>query len=413
MEKITKWMTEVFAPKANKLARNPWVQAIQESMTGIMPFILLGSIITIFSIFQENLPFLPDLSQISNFSFGLASVFVAYLIPYLVLEKKKKNKFKKQAGLTGIAFFLMLVYPTFSDSGEIVIEFAKLGSGGMFAGIIGGLFVAFVMLKMSDFSMFKKDTTLPSFLVEGFDSILPIGVILLIGWVCIFHFGLNLYGMIYLILSPLVNVSQSLWGFVLIIFLQAFLYSFGISSWVLEPLYVPIGLQAIGQNAANLAHGIAPSLILTNETFQGWIWIGGSGSTLMLSIFLLFAKSARLKTIGRSSIVPSLCNINEPLVYGTPVVFNPILMIPMWISGIAVPAITYMAFQLGFVSIPTKPFALWYLPVGIQTWLINGDFRGLILLAVLLAITGLIYYPFFKVFDLQTFKEEKNKEEQK
>lgn len=406
MKKIIDWMTNVFAPKANKITKNPWIGAIQEAMTTVMPMILVGSLVTIFAIFEEYIPGFPDIWPISSFSFGLASIFVAFFIPYLLLEKKKKHKLKKQAGMIGIAFFLMLVFPTFNDEGEIIIEFAKLGSGGMFAAIVGGLFVAFVMDKFSKFSLFKEDTIMPPFLVEGFDSIAPTFLILGIGWVAMFIFNINLYEGIYWVLSPLVNMSQSFWGFVLIMFIQAFLYSFGISSWVLEPLYVPIGLQAVGQNAADLARGIEPSLILTNETLQGWVWIGGAGSTLMLSVFMLFTKSKRLRAIGRSSIIPSLCNINEPLVYGAPIVFNPMLMVPMWISGIVVPAITYLSFQVGWVSIPTKPFALWYLPVGIQTWLINGDLNGLILLAVSLAATGVIYYPFLKVYDNQIYKEE-------
>lgn len=412
MKKIIDWMTNVFAPKANKITKNPWIGAIQEAMTTVMPMILVGSLVTIFSILEEYVSNFPDISPVSSFSFGLASVFVAFFIPYSLLEKKKKHKLKKQAGMIGIAFFLMLVFPIFNDKGDIIIEFAKLGSGGIFAAIVGGLFVAFVMDKFSKFSFFKEDTTMPPFLVEGFDSIVPTFLILVIGWLLIFVFNINLYDGIYWILSPLVKVSQSFWGFVLIMFIQVFLYSFGISSWVLEPLYVPIGLQAVGQNAADLARGVDPTLILTNETLQGWVWIGGAGSTLMLSVFMLFAKSKRLKAIGKSSIIPSLCNINEPLVYGAPVVFNPMLMVPMWLSGFVVPVITYLSFQLGWVSIPTKPFALWYLPIGLQTWLINGDFKGLILLGASLVLTAFIYYPFLKVYDNQIYQEEWQKEKE-
>lgn len=400
MKKFMDWMTNDFGPKVNKLTHNPWVGAVQDSMIAIMPIIIISSLITILSIFQDFIPEMPDLSYFSNFSFGLSSIFVSFLIPYYVLEKKRMRKYKMQAGLMGIAFFIMLITPVFDEEGNILMEFTKIGSGGMFAAIVGGMAVAVVMATFTRFSLFKKDTTMPKFLVDSFDSMLPILVILLIGFIGIELLKLDLYGLIETALSPLTAIAQSFWGFVLIIFIQAFLYSFGISSWVMEPIYVPIGLKAIAANAAGASY------VLTNETFQGWVWLGGSGATLMLSFLLLFAKSKKLKAIGKTSIVPSLCNINEPLVFGAPIIFNPLLMIPMWICGLVVPAITYLAFDMGLVSVPTQIFGLWYLPVGLQSFLINGDFRGVILVAILLAITLVIYYPFFKAYDKQVLLEE-------
>lgn len=89
MKKIIDWMTNVFAPKANKITKNPWIGAIQEAMTTVMPMILVGSLVTIFAIFEEYIPGFPDIWPISSFSFGLASIFVAFFIPYLLLEKKR------------------------------------------------------------------------------------------------------------------------------------------------------------------------------------------------------------------------------------------------------------------------------------------------------------------------------------
>ncbi|WP_307150351.1 PTS transporter subunit EIIC [Robertmurraya andreesenii] len=231
---------------------------------------------------------------------------------------------------------------------------------------------------------------------------MPIIVILLIGWIFTFELQINLYNVVNSIFSPLINLGQGFWGFVLINFLGfAFLYTFGISSWVLYPVISAIALPAIAQNQANFEAGKEVTSIFTNEAVNLFL-IGGGGATLSLCIMLAFmAKSQRLKMIGKASLVPSIFNINEPIVFGAPIAFNPILMIPMWINGLVGPILTWVVMKIGFVPIPHQPFQLWYLPAPIQSWIITESFRGLILFVVLFAISWLIYYPFFKVYDKQ------------
>jgi len=406
MKKLIDWMTNIFGPKASKFAKNPWIASIQDTMISIMPIILISSFITILSIFNNFIPKFPDFSFISNYSFGLASIFVAFLVPTFVLEKLKLNKYKRQAGAMGIAVFIMMSMPSFDEAGNIVMEFSRLGSGGMFVAIVAGLLTAFIMKIFSKKSLFKKGTVMPKFLVDSFDSMAPTLVLLFIGYVLINMFGLDLYKLVNIALSPLVNIAQSFGGFVLIMFLMFFFYSFGLSPWLLTPIYYSVGLQAIAINADNVAKGMNATLITTNEVFGGWIWLGGTGCTLVLCVlYLVSAKSEKLKGMGKTTILPSIFNINEPLVFGT-IVFNPLLMIPMWICGLVIPAVTYITFSLGLVTIPSSVFQLWYVPIGFQTFLMNHDVRGLILLAVLLALSTIIYYPFFKAYDNQCLKEE-------
>ena len=414
MKKLIDWMTNDFGPKASKFAKNPWIASIQDTMISIMPIILISSFITILSIFNDFIPNFPDFSFISNYSFGLASIFVAFLIPTFVLEKLKLNKYKRQAGAMGVASFIMMSVPSFDEAGNMVMEFSRLGSGGMFVAIAAGLFTAFVMKIFSKKSLFKKGTVMPKFLVDSFDSMAPTLVLLFIGYILIYLLGLDLYNLVNIALSPLVNIAQSFGGFVLIMFLMCFFYSFGLSPWLLTPIYYSVGLQAIAVNAENVAKGMDATLITTNEVFGGWIWLGGTGCTLVLCVlYLVCAKSEKLKGMGKTTILPSIFNINEPIVFGT-VVFNPLLMIPMWICGLVIPAVTYITFSLGLVKIPSSVFQLWYVPIGIQTFLTNHDVRGLILLAVLLALSTIIYYPFFKAYDNQCLKEElEAKEENK
>lgn len=124
-----------------------------------------------------------------------------------------------------------------------------------------------------------------------------------------------------------------------------------------------------------------------------------------LSCFFL-SKSYRLKAIGRATIVPSLFNINEPLMFGGPVVFNPFLMIPMWLTTIVVSSLTYVVLKLGLVAIPAKTFMLWYIPYPISSYLATQDWRSIILAIVIFAVSYLIYLPFFKAYDMQELQNE-------
>ena len=121
------------------------------------------------------------------------------------------------------------------------------------------------------------------------------------------------------------------------------------------PIWYAIWIPAIEENAALVAQGLDPVNINTFETFfSGWLGIGGMGATLPLVIWFLFARSKKLKTIGKATLIPSLFNINEPVVYGAPVAFNPLLMVPMWINGLITPIIVYLALDMGFAQIRAK-----------------------------------------------------------
>jgi cellobiose PTS system EIIC component len=396
------WMNQNFTPKMNKITRNVWVSSIQEAIMAILPLILVGSLITLISILNNYFSKMPNFSPITTFSFGLISLFVALLVPYFIMEKKKKNDRKIISGLTGLSLFLMLLTPKITDDGGITFTLERFGGNGMFVALIVGLLVGAIMYLFSKFSFFKGSSSLPDFIIIWFDTVIPITILLLFGWIFTFQLNVDLYDLILKAFEPLTMIAQSFTGFVFITFLGIFFYSFGISPWILYPIIFPIWLEGIQSNIDGAAQNIH-----TMETLTAWVWIGGMGSTLPLVLMMLFlAKSSQLKAISKVTIVPSLFNINEPVIFGAPVAFNPILMIPMWLNGLIIPAITYVVLNLDFVTIPERLFQLWYMPVGISSMLINSDFRGLILLAVVVVVSWLIWFPFFKVYDMQQFKKE-------
>ena len=405
MKKIIDWMTNVVGPKASKIARNPWIASIQETMIATIPVMVISSFVTIISILNEYIPNFPDFSYFSTFAMGLSAMMVAYLVPTFVLEKLRLPKYKRQAGFMGVAVLLAMSQAIVNEDGNFVVASDRIGASGMFVAIVAGLFVAFIMKLFSKRSMFSKETKMPKFLVDSFDSMAPIMIIMIIVFVLAGLLHLDLYEIVNVMISPLVNIAQSLFGFVLINFLMAFFYSFGLSPWLLTPVYYTVGMDAIAKNAAAVAAGGKAALVLTNETLCGWIWLGGTGCTLTLCILFLLCKSAKLKGLGRTCIFPGIFNINEPIVFGS-IVFNPLLMIPMWINPIVVSIITYAVMKAGAVTIPSSSFLLWYMPIPIQTYLTNYDFRGVILVLILLAITAVIWYPFVVAYDKQCLEEE-------
>ena len=410
MKKFIHWMTEDFSPKVNKISRNPWVSAIQDSLLTAMPMIFIGSFATILTLIRNYIPGFPDVQPISDFSFGLFSLFLAYLIPEQIMTKKKNRSTSKQAGLAGISFFLMIIMPLFDIDGNITLSFGNLGAGGMVAALLSGLLVGFIMNLFSSFSFFKKDTPIPDFVTVWFNTLIPIVIILVIGWVFSFILKISLFDQIYVFLSPLISVGQSFWGMVIVAFVgYAFLYTFGISSWILYPIESAIALPGISENMSAVANGQEPMNIFVNETLNMFI-IGGGGATLALAIMMAFlSKSKKNKLIGRTTLVPSIFNINEPLIFGAPVAFNPILMIPMWIMGLVGPILTYIVMKVGIVPISTSTFELWYVPTPIQAFFSTHSFTAVIYVLLLFAVSFAVYYPFFKIYDNQSLEEENKK----
>lgn len=229
--KIMKWMETSFAPKMNKVAGNPFIKGIQDSMMTVLPFIMVGSLISIWNIIREYVPSLPDLSLINSFSFGLFSLFLAFLIPFKIMENYKIKKYKYYASLSGVASYLMLMMPTLDEAGNITYVFEKMGAAGMLVSLIVSIFVSGIMLLFSKFSFFKKDTTMPDIIVSWTDVMVPIFLILLVS-VLLFSNGIDVYQGIQTLFNPIVGFSQTLTGIIVCSMVVSMLYSFGISSWV-------------------------------------------------------------------------------------------------------------------------------------------------------------------------------------
>lgn len=213
--------------------------------------------------------------------------------------------------------------------------------------------------------------------------------------------GVNLHTVVEKLAAPLVTAGDSLFGVLVPVFLITFFWSFGIHGVsVVGSVARPVWEVYLLNNGEAAAAGEVLPHVAPEPLYQWFIWVGGSGATLgLVIVMILFARSKYLKNLGRTVSVPALFNINEPVIFGLPIVLNPILIIPFIITPIVLAIISYFATSIGLVS-PTFIRAPWTLPAPIGAYLATGgDWRAILLVLVNIAISVAIYFPFFKVYD--------------
>lgn len=396
----------------NAVNHNVWVTTLKDSIMQVLPFILLGSIFCCLTVPGDvfGWDWWPNFWTPFGWTMGMLSLFVAFLIPFNLMEKKRLRKQRLIAGLTGIVVFLMIITPQVIADGAVGFSHDAMGAGGMFIAIIAGIFSGWVIGQFGKFSFFKEDSVIPDFVRAWFDSLLPIGIVLTAVWILVDILGVDVYNIIQSIFMPIATVIQTPWGFALLGFLYCFLYSMGISSWVLTPVIKPATMIAITANIAMVTAGTAGhdtlNLVTDPTIYSAYMWIGGIGCTFPLVIMLARSKSNKLKALGRACVVPAIFNINEPVIFGC-VAWNPIMMLPMWAIGVLLPIITWVFTKvIPLAPIPTIVFDMWYCPFPISTWLTTGSIRGILMMLACGAAGTVIWYPFFKTYEKQEVASE-------
>lgn len=414
MNKFMNWLEKSFAPKLQKVTNLTWIVVIKDSLMQILPFILIGSIFCCGAILNDFIPWLPSFWTPFGWTMGKLSLMVSFLIPFNYCEKKRYRKQRILAGISGMLLFMMFVEPEIvadNAAGSFGQGHTAYGAGGMFVAIFAGIIAGLIFGAFAKFSFFKEDSAIPDFVRQWFDALLPVGIVICIGWVVALIANIDVYGIISGLFMPLQSFANTWYGMTIILFLYCFIYSMGISTWVLTPMSEPIKLQAITANLAMVAAGTATaaSLNLFTETFiyTCYLWVGGVGATLSLVILMCRSKSTELKALGRACLIPGIFNINEPVVFGA-IAWNPLLMVPMWLQGIILPLMTWFFCKvLPIVPIPRIQFELWYCPYPISTFIsTQGSIIGVLFAIVTFIVSGLIWYPFFKTYEKQKMAEE-------
>ena len=410
MNKLIKWLEEVFAPKLQKFTNLTWIVVIKDSMMQLLPFILAGSIFCVGTVLNDYIPALPSFWTPFGWTMSKIGLMAAFLIPFNYCEKKRYRKQRIIAGFTGLMLFMICIDP--QSAAEMGQGHALYGANGMFVAIFTGVITGLVFGAFAKFSFFKEDSVIPDFVRQWFDSLLPIMLLITAGWLIVLVAGVDIAGTVQKVFMPLQSILNTPAGFVISATLYCFIYSMGISTWVLTPVTEPVKLAVIAANLELVAAGTATvaNMGIYTETlmYTCYMWIGGIGCTLSLVVLMMaVCKSKELKALGRACIVPGIFNINEPVIFGA-IAWNPILMLPMWIQGLVISAMTYIFTKvIPFAPIPRIQFDLWYCPYPISTFIsTNGSIRGVIFTLVTFVVSALIWFPFLKAYDDQKCKAE-------
>lgn len=403
MESTMDYMSKKVAPKMNKLTTNPYISGLQAAILKTVPMVLASSVVTIYNVLRNFITALPSLGDITNYTFGLLGIYMAFLVPYFIMEKMGNEK-KFVGGMTGVSLYMMSLCPAVTEEGLYAYNFTAFGAGGMFLAIIVGIVIAVIFKLFRKIQLFSEDSAMPDFCREWFDVLLPVFVSVFLGWAVIIKAGINLYDVIQMCFTPVINIGNTFIGALLILLVPTMFYSMGISGWVFTSIYNPIQTAALAANMAAFEAGQAMIYFNTSVVNAAYLCLGGRGNTLPLNLFYLRSKSKRLRNLGKTFLVPSILNINEPIMYAS-VVWNPILMIPTWITAIVNLALMWICMSIGLVTPIHETMGMWYLPCPIPALLVCG-IPGGILCLVNLAVDAVIWYPFFKVYEKQCMEED-------
>lgn len=407
-------------PIALKISKNKELTAIREAMYVLMPFLIIGSFFLLIAAFP--VPGYSDfmtgifgtgwdayLTKVTDSTFNVMTLFIVIGSSYFYAKAEGTSGLV--APFTTLMFFLIIT--PFVD-GNVPLEW--MGAKGMLLGIISGLLITKLYVHLYKKNLFPEmPSSVPTGVTKSFNSLVPVTIIaliaILINIVLSFTEFNSLHDLVYLVLStPLLKVGNTLPGIIISELIASILWVFGVhGNDIVLSVMRPIWLQLSAENLAMVQQGLEPVNIITQQFKDAYLQIGGSGSTLpLLLVILLTSKSKHLRMIAALAIVPGLFNINEPVIFGIPIVLNPILAIPFAIVPVVYASLAYFSMSLGLVAITNGLVIPWTTPVVLSGLLVSGP-SGALLQIVLVIVGMLIYYPFVRMMDKQLLKENENK----
>ena len=301
------------------------------------------------------------------------------------------------------------------------ISWTPMGTYGMFVSMITALLVteAFLALRKVKGLRIKISGEVPPAIIESFNDMLVIVIIELvtatISFICVAASGMEIHELINAVIQkPMVGIATNLPAFLTYFgFGQCLCYFVGIHpAGVINPIFEPALMVAMEENNAAWLAGQEIPHIITLPFRDVYGTLGGIASTLglIIAIFLV-AKRKDMRSIAKVSLPTSIFNINEPMLFGLPIVFNPIMLIPFCFTTTIIYIVAYVATALGLVS-RLVVYTTWSTPILLSGYIASGgDFRNVILQILCLGIAVLCYLPFVKLMDRQKVEEDEEEVE--
>lgn len=418
MNRISEFLESKIQPFAGKLGANRYLEAVKNGLIVSMPVMIVGSfflVITEFPIpayqdvmiktFGENWKWFGGIA--SSSTMGLSALIGVLGISYNLGKSFKRDPITC-AVIALVSYFILLIRV---DGGFLANDF---GARGLFVAIMTALLsVSIFNFILSKNIVIKMPEGVPPAVSASFEALVPSIIVLPLFLIIRFVFSITPWESVHTFVfntlqMPLVGVSDSFFGIVIAICASHILWFFGVhGSSVVGAITGPLFTSAALANFAAYSAGETLPHIVTQQfwdIFQGW---GGVGGTLPLSIAMIFfCRSKQVKTLGKLTVWPAIFGINEPMVFGLPLVLNPVMAIPFFLCPLLCVSVSYWAMNLGIIARTTGVIIPWTTPPIISGFLATNDIRAAILQAVLLVVCGFIYYPFIKSLDKKTLANE-------
>lgn len=419
-------------PVANAIGGQKHVTAMRNGLMQTVPLTVIGGIFLLLASPPTNsavsnafLRAWADFASANSgwllipfrFSLSLISLYSIIFIAKDLAESYDMNPMGSM--MSSLFAFLAVCAPAVAanpESKALYIPMQFLDGKGLFTAII----IAFLSVEINRFLYnknikIKMPDSVPPMVSAPFEALVPFAIntllFLFISQAAVSYTGVSIPELILNLFAPLVSATDSIGGILIAITIINLLWFCGIHGGnVVNSVLTPILLMNLNENAAAIAAGGVPERIMVNNYFTTYANIGGSGACLGLAIaMILAAKSNQLKVLSRAGIIPDLFNISEPFVFGTPLIMNVTMFIPMMLAPIVNAVISYTAFSTGIVSkgylnIP------WTMPSFIGGALATMDIKAGIMIILLIVIDVLIYLPFVKIYDRQLVKNEQASE---
>lgn len=422
MEKIQIFLEEKIQPRMLAFQDNRYLVAIKSGIYGALGAITIGS----FFLLLADFP-VPGYQTIMSNIFGenwetffltpfIWSLNILTLHVFFGIVLSLANHYKMNASnimTIALASFLILNPISVDQNGALNLDLTYLGPDALLLGILSAILTVELYRFIIERNItVKLPENIPSAVSNSISSLIP-GLIIISIFNLIrlfmtytpFETTLNLVNS--LVQLPIMTFSRSLVGIIIIVFLENILWAFGIhGSSIISTAISPVLINLTAENAvANALNINRPNIV--NQQFIGiFINLGGSGATIGLVILcLFFSNSKKLKALGKVSIGPSIFMINEPIIFGVPMVLNPLMMIPLVFVPIVMTIITYFVMYLGLVPITNGVILPWTTPPIIGGFLLGG-IRGATYQIFQIILSALLYYPFFKIEDTKNVQIE-------
>lgn len=410
-------------PFFEKLSRNIYLRAIKDGFISSMPAVLFSSIFILIAAVPNIFGFKWSDEQLAfilkpyNYSMGILALLVAGTTAKSLTDSVNTRSMEKTNQINYMSTFLAAVV-------GLLILAADPIEGGFANGLLGtrGLLTAFLaaFITVNIYKVcIKNNVTIrlpeevPPNIAQVFKDVIPfaLSVLSIYGLDLIVRniFGTNVAESVGKILAPLFSATDGYIGLAIVFGAYAFFWFVGIHGpSVVEPLIVAISYANIEANVQLVQAGMHADKILNPVTQTFVVTMGGTGATLVVPfMFMWLCKSKRNRIVGRASVVPTFFGVNEPILFGAPIVLNPIFFIPfvtapiinVWIMKFFVDVLQMNSFS---IILPWTTPA----PIGIVMGTALAPL-SFVLAITLIIIDTLIYYPFVKVYDHQILEEER------